>query len=56
MTDSSSQPEMTTSGDLDALLSRIQVIEDQPLTQRAQAFVQLYDELRTSLEGADFSA
>lgn len=42
--------------DVDALLSRIQVIEDQPLAQRAPAFAQLHDELRQALEGADASA
>lgn len=42
--------------DLDALLSRVRVIEDQPLEQRAAAFVQLHDELRKALEGADAPA
>ena len=37
----------------DALLSRLRVIEGQPLDQRAVAFVQLHDELRQALEGAD---
>lgn len=44
------------SGDMDALVSRLQVIEDQPLAQRAPAYVQLHDELRAALEGADASA
>lgn len=56
MSDSSTQPDSTDRGDLDALLSRLQVIEDQPLAQRAPAFVQLHDELRAALEGADSSA
>lgn len=71
MTDSPSTPDSTAalgsasldsvsldsaSIDLDALVSRLEVIEDQPLTQRAPAFGQVYDELRTSLEGADASA
>ncbi len=37
----------------DALLSRLRVIEDQPLDSRAQAFSQLYDELQARLEGGD---
>lgn len=64
MTDSSPQPESRpephsglgitgASGDMDALVSRLQVIEDQPLAQRAPAYMQLYDELRSALEGAD---
>ncbi len=32
--------------DVDALLSRLRVIEDQPLEERAEAFTQLHDELR----------
>lgn len=43
-------------GELDALLSRLRVIEDQPLDQRAAAFVQVHDELRKALEGADAPA
>ncbi|MES2170754.1 MAG: hypothetical protein V4479_08530 [Actinomycetota bacterium] len=39
--------------DTDALLSRIRVIEDQPLDARADAFTQLHDELRATLEGGD---
>lgn len=42
--------------DRDALLSRLRVIEDQPLDQRAAAFVQVHDELRKALEGADAPA
>lgn len=37
----------------DALVSRLRVIEEQPLDQRADAYVQLYEELRHALEGAD---
>lgn len=44
------------STDMDGLVSRLQVIEDQPLDARAPAYVQLYDELRAALEGADASA
>jgi hypothetical protein len=38
-----------------ALLSRLRLIEDQPLESRAAAFGQVYDELQTVLEGADVS-
>ena len=37
----------------DALLSRLRVIEDQPLESRAAAFAQLHDELHARLEGGD---
>lgn len=37
----------------DALLSRLLVIEDQPLESRAAAFTQLHDELQARLEGGD---
>jgi hypothetical protein len=35
----------------DRLISRVHLIEDQPLGERAPAFAQLHDELRTRLEG-----
>ncbi len=38
--------------DASALLSRLRVIEDQPLESRALAFVQIHDRLQTTLEGA----
>ena len=42
------------STDLDsALLSRLRVIEDQPLDTRAAAFTQVHDELQHRLEGGD---
>jgi len=37
----------------DALLSRLIVIDDQPLESRAAAFTQLHDELQHRLEGGD---
>jgi len=37
----------------DALLSRLKVIEDQPLERRAEAFAQVHEELRSALEGGD---
>lgn len=43
-------------GDSDALLSRLRVIEDQPLEERAVAYVQIHDELRRALEGSDSPA
>ncbi|MBK4347648.1 hypothetical protein [Lacisediminihabitans changchengi] len=43
----------TEPGETDALLSRLRVIEDQPLDTRAEAFVQIHDRLRATLEGSD---
>lgn len=40
-------------GESDSLLSRLRVIEDQPLASRSSAYVQLHDELRMRLEGSD---
>jgi hypothetical protein len=37
----------------DALLSRLRVIEDQPLETRAEALNQIHDELRAILEAGD---
>ncbi len=42
--------------DADALVSRLRVIEDQPLEERAAAFAHLHDELLRALEGSDSSA
>jgi hypothetical protein len=39
--------------DTDALLSRLRVIEDQPLESRASAFAQIHDELQSKLESGD---
>jgi hypothetical protein len=36
-----------------ALLSRLRVIEDQPLDTRADALAQVHDELRAQLEAGD---
>ena len=36
--------------DASALLSRLRVIEDQPLESRAAAFVQIHDRLQATLE------
>ena len=37
----------------DALVSRLNLIDDQPLEDRAAAFAQLHDELQAGLEGGD---
>jgi hypothetical protein len=37
----------------DALLSRLNLIDAQPLDARAAAFTQLHDELQAALEGSD---
>ncbi|TPW73731.1 hypothetical protein [Schumannella sp. 10F1B-5-1] len=37
----------------DGLLSRLRVIEDQPLGDRAAALTQIHDELRARLEASD---
>jgi hypothetical protein len=36
-----------------ALLSRLKVIEDQPLETRAEHLAQVYEELRATLEAGD---
>jgi hypothetical protein len=41
--------------DASALLSRLRVIEDQPLESRATAFAQIHDRLQATLEGGDAS-
>jgi hypothetical protein len=35
------------------LLSRLRLIEDQPLEARAEAFAQIHEELRAVLESSD---
>ena len=40
-------------GESSALLSRLRLIEDQPLEARAAAFTQVHDELQSVLEGGD---
>jgi hypothetical protein len=37
----------------DELLSRLRVVEDQPLESRAAAFAQIHDELQAKLESGD---
>ena len=40
-------------GSEDGFVSRVSLIEDQPLEQRAAAYAQLHDQLRDRLEGGD---
>ena len=40
-------------GDTSARLSRLRLIEDQPLESRAAAFSQVYDQLQARLESGD---
>ncbi len=40
----------------DALLSQLRVIEDQPLEERAAAYLQVHDRLQARLEGGDAAA
>ena len=47
------ETEQTPDEETDALLSRLRLIEDQPLDARAAAFTQVHDELRAALEGGD---
>ena len=37
----------------DELLSRLRLIEDQPLAERASAFAHIHDELQSALERGD---
>lgn len=48
--------EPPTSADGDGLLSRLRVIEDQPLEQRADAYGALHAELKAVLDSADRTA
>jgi hypothetical protein len=43
----------TGAAESDALLSRLRLIEDQPLESRAAAFSQVHDELQARLQGGD---
>jgi len=53
--DAGAQTEASPRSDEDpsALLSRLRVIEDQPLETRAESLAQLHDELRAQLEAGD---
>ena len=50
---SDEQNESTTSDESDALLSRLRVIEDQPLDTRAEAYAHVHEQLQAELEGGD---
>ena len=51
--DASAHSESTGDSDGNALLSRLRLIEDQPLEKRAEAFTQVHDELKAALDGGD---
>jgi len=53
VTMSDEQNESTTSDESDALLSRLRVIEDQPLDARAEAYAHVHEQLQAELEGGD---
>jgi len=40
-------------GETNALLSRLRLIEDQPLESRAVAFAQIHEELQSRLDSGD---
>lgn len=43
----------TVNGADDELLSRLRLIEDQPIDSRADAFARLHDELQAALDAGD---
>jgi hypothetical protein len=47
------EPERHDADSDDALVSRLRLIEDQPLEARAEAYAHVCDELRDVLEGGD---
>lgn len=50
----STEPRNTDSGgETNALLSRLRLIEDQPLESRAVAFAQIHEELQSRLDSGD---
>ena len=53
MTDTTGFPDGANDEELDALVSRLNLIDDQPLESRAASFAQLHDELQSVLEGGD---
>ena len=44
---------MSMTEDASALLSRLRLIEDQPLEARAEAYVHVHEQLQSALEGGD---
>lgn len=53
MSDNENPEETTSDDEPSALVTRLRVIEDQPLDTRAESLAQLHDELRTILEAGD---
>jgi hypothetical protein len=53
VTDVTSTASEPADGEPSALVSRLRVIEDQPLEDRAAALAQVHDELRARLESGD---
>ena len=53
--DTHDHPHTAGDGDGDALVSRLRLIEDQPLEARAPAFAQVHDELQAALGAGDSS-
>jgi hypothetical protein len=53
VTDQTPERPDATDAEPSALVSRLRVIEDQPLAERATALAQLHDELRARLESGD---
>ncbi|MGO3147747.1 MAG: hypothetical protein ACTIJ6_08710 [Leucobacter sp.] len=47
------EPDQSDARDEDGLLGRLELIESQPLDQRAAGFEQLHDELLTELQRSD---
>lgn len=39
-----------------ALVSRLRLIEDQPIDRRAESFAQIHDELQAALDNGDTAA
>jgi hypothetical protein len=50
---SGEETETVSTHETDALLSRLRVIEDQPLATRADAYAHVHEQLQAELEGGD---
>ena len=53
MSDDQTDQEPAADQEPSALMTRLRVIEDQPLETRADALAQLHEELRSALEAGD---
>jgi hypothetical protein len=51
--DEGTAPGAVSTHETDALLSRLRLIEDQPLDSRAEAYVHVHEQLQSELEGGD---